>query len=487
MKHLFFSILCALTPILSYTQYQVEWQKELDFKSLSITFSQEYEDGIIFNNRWAEQSTVFNQSIILNGMGEKTWSLDWNEELPNHDIYLESINHRDSFLFIAQEPFADSFILGLLVAEKGISWTTTVEGNRETGHLSDNVLSIHQSGFALLRNKNNQSYVNYFDYAGSPIWEDEVRRASPNHSRFLKMSNTVDDSFLIITRESRLLYNSNGRSDSIAIPMSMIPEGLPSYTNEIFLDSAGWMHFLAWTSQYYFYKVFNEQMKLQKSDTLPPSCPSFGDWKLFISEGLKGEIILGGVELCDSNANFASSIMSYKMGTQDWVSGVPGEVHALFLESDGIFYASSTQIGVLNYDGTEQWSESIDTVSLFSDYINTRLVVHKDPRQMYLLARSFGPESELTIIKYVAAANVLRERRDETNDTKVYPNPFSNVLKFTSEINHIDLFNQQGVLVQSREVYGGQIQLNNLSRGIYFLRLNGTETKQIIKVDSAGK
>jgi len=487
MKQLLLIVILACTYVYSVAQYQVEWQKEYDLNSLSITFSQDYEEGLILNNRWSAQSTVFNQTVIINGMGEQAWSMDWNEELPNHSIGLQSINHRDSFIFIAQEPFVDSFILGLLVAEKGISWTKTIAGYQETGHLSEIPVSIHQDGFAILRNENSKSIISYLNYEGQFIWEDEIRRASPDHSRFLKMSNTIDDSFLIITREARIDYNSTGRMDSTRIPISLLPEGLPSYTTKLLMDSLGRTHFLYWTSQYYAYTVFDENMVLESSDTLAPSCPSFGDWKLFIDQGLNDEIILGGLEVCDSNMNFSSSILNYTDNIKNWQSVVSGGVHAMQTASDEIYYASSKQVGILNRDGTENWSDSIDTLSLFSDYRNGSLVVNEDQKYIYLMGMSFGPDSKLTIIKYVQTPSLLQEHKPRSQTCTVYPNPFSSTLKFTADVNHIDLFNMQGILIHSQDVQSNQVQLIDLPQGIYILRIDDIESTQVIKIDAVTK
>ncbi len=87
---------------------------------------------------------------------------------------------------------------------------------------------------------------------------------------------------------------------------------------------------------------------------------------------------------------------------------------------------------------------------------------------------------------------VYQEENFDTEDQSfsklaVYPNPVRDILRIENEnIQKYQLFNNLGMLIESGEVENGQINLAELSNGVYILRLQNTSqnifTKKLIKL-----
>ena len=119
-------------------------------------------------------------------------------------------------------------------------------------------------------------------------------------------------------------------------------------------------------------------------------------------------------------------------------------------------------------------------------------------RKGYLIARSterlVSTKVYPELIEEIPTAQVLRQafvekeelkrKLEENNQIKVYPNPAKDRLiieyKFTDELNHATLYDMMGHKVKSISLNGKSgrviIDINNLSKGIYFYNILSSST-----------
>jgi hypothetical protein len=77
---------------------------------------------------------------------------------------------------------------------------------------------------------------------------------------------------------------------------------------------------------------------------------------------------------------------------------------------------------------------------------------------------------------------------NEVSSCKIYPNPATDFIKVTSEIdiNKIDIYSYTGALIKELNVSGNNavININDLNAGIYFVKVtdtSGTKMERILK------
>jgi hypothetical protein len=98
-----------------------------------------------------------------------------------------------------------------------------------------------------------------------------------------------------------------------------------------------------------------------------------------------------------------------------------------------------------------------------------------DRHDVWLTGMNYGTENTFGIDIFNKAQITLSVRETSTSETYVYPNPTTDKLYIKSESIHdgdvVSLIDALGRQVSVCHIYGNEINIGSIPRGVYFLRM----------------
>lgn len=86
--------------------------------------------------------------------------------------------------------------------------------------------------------------------------------------------------------------------------------------------------------------------------------------------------------------------------------------------------------------------------------------------------------------KYIGPMNTstdIKNALGKENRFEVYPSPTNDILHFSLELKNVEIFNTLGEKVKSQEEYSNSISVEDLPKGLYFIRANNYVKKFVIQ------
>lgn len=483
MKRLIFILFIGLTTLNGFSQYSLEWRKQVmpvSTPSNWISHSHLDSNSLIYNLRWYDfrndTSQLLNHLYQLDTSGNVIWDFDWNIDFQDHEFrFIPAGKNRVFFTANARKTSEISFSVGLLELGVGIVWEKSKLGSVSTGHLAKHSEIWIDNCLTLLSYEDETLRLTNFSMNGDEKWSIALPDNAFNQVSIL---NDNSNKTWLLENGKRWIYDQDG---ILILQDSLLPTWTPGYNSGYSINQNNELYQIHWVLDQYLFTGHDESLNSIQNDTFSMACPAFGDWQLFLIDDNAGSQYLGGLEICETHTSFQSNIMGYSDKVLDWTYSTDGMISAMATAKDFIFYLNDSEIGVLNKsDGTIHWIEHSDRLNHFSDY-SFSLLVEEDAQSFYVFSRDKN-DTEITYVsKYSAKPNSGTEIR--VNESYIYPNPSSGKIyiheSLDSPLNY-ELFNTLGKRVDAGTIHGGTLNLDQCPTGEYLLKIEGMMPQLIV-------
>lgn len=155
----------------------------------------------------------------------------------------------------------------------------------------------------------------------------------------------------------------------------------------------------------------------------------------------------------------------------------PEEHYELMVSTTGTAVADFTSVWEITLS-TDAWTERVVDLAAYANQTIHIAFVHNECTDAYMM--------KIDDINVQAGAAPVSVEENAANAVSMYPNPASTVLNVSAEnFDNVQIINFLGQVVYSANITENNFQINvsNLSNGVYFLRLNGENvvTKKFVK------
>ncbi|WP_309642233.1 T9SS type A sorting domain-containing protein [Flavobacterium sp.] len=90
----------------------------------------------------------------------------------------------------------------------------------------------------------------------------------------------------------------------------------------------------------------------------------------------------------------------------------------------------------------------------------------------------------ITNEEQTVVGNALSSQQFDMTNLKVYPNPVKNILNIQNDeaIQKVEIFDLNGRLLQSTQLTGNQVNLSQLTSGVYFVKMYSSNKTSVVKI-----
>ncbi|NND76633.1 MAG: multicopper oxidase domain-containing protein [Flavobacteriales bacterium] len=194
----------------------------------------------------------------------------------------------------------------------------------------------------------------------------------------------------------------------------------------------------------------------------------------FMINGSSGEMLFNGSEnVIEMEAGQKIALRLGNIGYSKTEFIFPNSVNATAYLSDGRVIPTPFEIDTLEVYPGERYSVLIGTTETVSDFISVNYSNMENG--IYQATNYIGINS------YTFPTSIVNV---DNEGIGVYPNPVDQILYFQAgTVKQIEIYNSKGVKVLERyEPIGmSSLDIQELARGMYFLRIDGSNSKKILK------
>ncbi len=219
------------------------------------------------------------------------------------------------------------------------------------------------------------------------------------------------------------------------------------------------------------------------------------DYSLSIENGVSGGSVVANeiqamLYIVDSlGRTIDHDVQGYKTGTWDigaWIYSIAmvlGEGEAGIIKKNAIGYGGTVLSGSFKNGYYMCYNNELTLGHTANTYYKDCDLSKIARVRIRINHSAYDMINQPVYIKNITIGTVtlgINEKNITKNDLKIYPNPVTNgIINFETEVQNIQIFNNQGVLVKSIE-RTKSVDVTDLSAGIYFVNTSKGQSKFII-------